>query len=49
MTLCSITLPLAASDGVLVCNVKERVVLPGGSVALPWQEFPAWLERELEE
>jgi predicted AAA+ superfamily ATPase len=38
----------AAPDGVLVCNVKERVVLPGGNVALPWQELPEWLGRELE-
>jgi predicted AAA+ superfamily ATPase len=38
----------AAPGGVLVCNVKERTALPGGSVALPFLEFPDWLGRRLE-
>lgn len=38
----------AASGGVLVCNVKERLALPSNNVALPWQEFPDWLNRELD-
>lgn len=37
----------AAPGGVLVCNVKERVALPSGNLALPWSEFPEWLGREL--
>jgi hypothetical protein len=38
----------AAPGGVLVCNVKERRTLPSGNVALPWNEFPAWLGQELD-
>jgi predicted AAA+ superfamily ATPase len=38
----------AVSQGVLVCNVEQRLNLPGGHLALPWHEFPAWLDRELE-
>ena len=38
----------SAAPGVLVCNVKERLALPGGNVALPWSEFPDWLGRELD-
>lgn len=38
----------SAAPGVLVCNVRERLVLPGGNVALPWSEFPDWLGRELD-
>lgn len=37
----------AASAGVLVCRVKAATALPLGHVALPWQEFPEWLEKEL--
>jgi uncharacterized protein len=38
----------AAPGGVLVCNVRERLELPGGNVALPWSEFPEWLGQEVE-
>jgi predicted AAA+ superfamily ATPase len=38
----------AAPDGVVVCNVKERMALPDGNVALPWGEFPEWLGQEVE-
>jgi predicted AAA+ superfamily ATPase len=31
----------------VVCTVGERTLLPGGAVALPWREFPAWLENVL--
>ena len=37
----------AAETGLLVCQVKERKSLPGGHLALPWGEFPAWLEGRL--
>ncbi len=37
----------AADAGLLVCRVKERKLLPGGHLALPWAEFPAWLEGRL--
>jgi predicted AAA+ superfamily ATPase len=37
----------AAPTGLLVCNVRERLDLPAGNVALPWHEFPAWMNREL--
>ncbi|MEP7008921.1 MAG: ATP-binding protein [Acidobacteriota bacterium] len=36
-----------ARPGVLVCTIPEARPLPGGHVALPWQEFPSWLWREL--
>jgi uncharacterized protein len=38
----------AAPQGVLVCNVKERQALPSGGVALPWHEFPDWLNQKLD-
>jgi hypothetical protein len=37
-----------AAPGLLVCRVPKETPLSGGHVALPWQEFPAWLERQLE-
>lgn len=37
----------ATPTGVLVCRVGERRPLPGGHLALPWQEFPAWLREQL--
>jgi uncharacterized protein len=36
-----------AGAGVLVCRVTRPTVLPGGHLALPWQEFPAWLDERL--
>jgi predicted AAA+ superfamily ATPase len=35
------------TQGVLVCNVDQRLTLPGGHLALPWRELPEWLHREL--
>ncbi len=29
---------------VLVCRVRAARPLPGGNVALPWREFPRWLD-----
>jgi predicted AAA+ superfamily ATPase len=37
----------AAGGGILVCNVTEERPLPGGHRALPWQDFPGWLDRAL--
>jgi hypothetical protein len=36
--------PSQAGDSLLVCAVESRTLLPGGAVALPWHEFPAWLQ-----
>ncbi|MDD5674028.1 MAG: ATP-binding protein [Chitinivibrionales bacterium] len=33
--------------GTIVCCVNERRMLPGGVTALPWQEFPAWVNTLL--
>jgi predicted AAA+ superfamily ATPase len=33
--------------GVVVCRVREQRPLPSGHIAMPWQEFPAWLEARL--
>lgn len=38
----------AAEDGALVCRVKERRTLPHGHVALPWWEFPEWVQGRLD-
>jgi hypothetical protein len=37
----------AADTGVLVCTIAEPRPLPGDNLALPWQAFPAWLDRLL--
>jgi len=37
----------AANTGILVCRAKEKTRLPHGNLALPWQEFPTWLQEEL--
>jgi len=37
----------AAREGVLVCRVPAARPLPGGNVALPWHEFPRWLDGRL--
>jgi predicted AAA+ superfamily ATPase len=41
---------LAGGDvrpGLVVCRTPERRTLPDGHLALPWQEFPAWLAEQL--
>jgi uncharacterized protein len=35
--------------GLLVCRVTQRRELPGGVLALPWHEYPAWLWNEMEQ
>lgn len=37
----------AVGTRLLVCRVEAKKVLPGGVLALPWQEFPAWLEDQV--
>jgi predicted AAA+ superfamily ATPase len=34
-------------NGIVVCQVKEKTVLPYGIHALPWQEFSDWLHKLL--
>jgi predicted AAA+ superfamily ATPase len=36
-----------ATAGVLVCRVARPTALPGGHLALPWSEFPGWLDERL--
>ncbi len=36
-----------ADTGVVVCRVDERRPLPGGHLALPWQEIGAWTDELL--
>jgi hypothetical protein len=38
----------AAPQGVLVCRAPERQELPGGNLALPWQEYSRWLRGQIE-
>lgn len=33
--------------GVVVCDVPEERLLPGGHVALPWRQWPAWIRQRL--
>ncbi len=37
----------AAESGVLVCRVEQPQPLPQGNLALPSQQFPAWLREQL--
>ncbi len=39
--------PAASRPGLLVCTIPEPRPLPGGHLALPWDQFPAWLWNEL--
>ncbi len=32
-------------QGLLICRVPNVRPLPGGNIALPWQEWPGWVER----
>jgi len=36
-----------ADRGVVVCRVERPTELPGGNIALPWQDFPLWLAEKL--
>jgi hypothetical protein len=37
----------ASPQGVLVCNVNNRIDLPGDNIALPWFEFSGWLKENI--
>jgi hypothetical protein len=37
----------AADGGLVVCRVRKEVPLPFGNRAIPWQEYPAWLQDRL--
>ncbi len=39
--------PVAAATGILVCRVPQTRPLPSNNLALPWNEFPAWLTEKL--
>lgn len=36
-----------AAPGLLVCRIPEPRPMPGGDLALPWQQFPSWLDDQL--
>jgi predicted AAA+ superfamily ATPase len=36
-----------AETGLLVCRVTEPRELPGKNMAIPWRQFPLWLERRI--
>jgi len=36
-----------ATSGLVVCRVPKLRPLPSGHLAMPWQDFPAWLEAHL--
>jgi predicted AAA+ superfamily ATPase len=37
----------AHATGLLVCRTESRRSLPGGHTALPWADFPHWLQTKL--
>ena len=44
---CRLAGSTAHDRGALVCRVAEPRELPGGHLALPWHDFPGWLEEHL--
>jgi predicted AAA+ superfamily ATPase len=38
----------ASDTGLLVCRTESARALPDGHVALPWRDFPAWLQNRLQ-
>ena len=38
----------AVEIGILVCRVPEVKLLPSNNLAVPWNQFPAWLAGELD-
>jgi hypothetical protein len=38
----------SADTGLIVCNVREKTILPRDNIALPWHQFPKWLLSQLE-
>lgn len=37
----------SCAQGLLVCQIDEARMLPGGHTALPWHSFPGWLQEKL--
>ena len=37
----------AAETGVLVCRINKSMALPSNNLAIPWNDFPAWLFSKL--
>jgi predicted AAA+ superfamily ATPase len=37
----------ALATGLLVCRVEQSQPLPHGHLALPWRQFPGWLQKQL--
>jgi predicted AAA+ superfamily ATPase len=37
----------ASESGILVCRIDNPTQLPGKNIALPWQDFPGWLENNM--
>lgn len=35
----------ATEQGLLICRVASQRPLPGGNLALPWQDWPGWVEQ----
>ncbi len=33
--------------GILVCQCRKQTPMPGGHIAMPWQDFSAWLQEQL--
>ena len=38
----------AAEQGVIVCNIEQKIALPGNNVAVPWTAFSAWLDTVIQ-
>ena len=36
------------NPGILLCRVHEEQPLPFGITAIPWQEFPVWLRKNID-
>jgi len=37
----------AAEGGILVCRIEKASPMPNNNIALPWHQFPAWLNDRL--
>lgn len=37
----------SSESGILVCCVKDKVILPFNNIAIPWYKFPEWLKDQI--
>jgi hypothetical protein len=37
----------AAMTGILICRVPKKRTLPHNNIAMPWHQFPGWLDKLL--